>query len=77
MPYILILMMLAVPASFAHVVAVGAAFGVGRSIGPLQAMLGDETQWSEDLDRTKRLIERLGSGLGAVVAVAAALAMFG
>lgn len=76
-PYILIVTLLAVPASFGQVVAVGLAFGVGRSIGPLQAMLADDVHWSEDLGRTSRLVERIGSILAAAVAVTVALSMFG
>ena len=76
-PYILIVMMLSVPTSFAQVVGVGVAFGVGRSVGPLQAILADDVYWSGDLAMISRLIERVGSGLAATVAVIAVLPVFG
>jgi len=76
-PYILIVMLLGVPASFTQIIAVGVAFGIGRSVGPLQAVLADDVYWSGDLDRTSRLVERIGSALAAAVAVTAAVSMFG
>jgi hypothetical protein len=76
-PYIIIVMMLGISASFTQVVIAGLAFGIGRSIGPIQAVLAEETHWSEDLDRTARMVERSGSIFAATVAVAAALSMFG
>jgi hypothetical protein len=75
-PYILIVMMLGLSTSFTQVVLVGAAFGFGRSIGPLQAVLAEDRFWSQDLTSTSRLVERLGSVLAAAVAVAFAVAWF-
>jgi hypothetical protein len=72
-PYTIIVMMLGISASFTQVVIVGLAFGIGRSIGPIQAVLAEEAYWSEDLSRTARPIERSGSVFAAAVAVAAAL----
>jgi hypothetical protein len=76
-PYVLLVTLLGVPASFSQVVAVGIAFGVGRSVGPLQAMVADDVYWSRDLARTSRLLERTGSALAAAVAVTAAWSTFG
>ena len=76
-PYIIIVMLLGTSASFAEAVIVGLAFGIGRSIGPVQAVLAEEEHWSADLDRTARLVERSGSVFAATVAVAAALSVFG
>lgn len=75
-PYILIAVMLGQSASFTEVVLIGAAFGFGRSIGPLQALLADDRFWSQDLTSTSRLVERLGSVLAAVVSVTLAVAWF-
>lgn len=76
-PYIVIAMMLGIAASFTQVVIAGLAFGAGRAIGPLQAVLAEEAYWSDDLARTARPVERSGSVLAAAVAVAAALSMVG
>ena len=76
-PYIVIAMMLGVAVSFTQVVIAGLAFGAGRAIGPLQAVLAEEAYWSDDLTRTARPVERSGSVLAAAVAVAAALSMAG
>jgi hypothetical protein len=75
-PYILIAMMLGLSTSFTQVVLVGAAFGFGRSIGPLQAILAEDRFWSQDLTGTARLVERLGSVLAAAVTVASAVVWF-
>jgi hypothetical protein len=47
----------------------GAAFGLGRALAPLQAVVADEVHWSADVSRTSRFTERAGS---TVVAAAAA-----
>ncbi|HEX8626979.1 MAG TPA: hypothetical protein VF755_02270 [Catenuloplanes sp.] len=75
--YILVVMMLGLPVSFTQVVAVGLAFGLGRSVGPLQAILADDVFWSGDLERTSRLVERLGSVLAAAVTVTLAWSLLG
>lgn len=73
--YILLVWMLVLPTSFSHALAAGLAFGIGRSIGPLQAVFADDRYWSSDLARASRLVERSGSVLAAVVAIVAAVAM--
>ena len=47
----------------------GACFGLGRALAPLQALAADEARWAADVARTSRFTERAGS---VVVAAAAA-----
>jgi hypothetical protein len=46
----------------------GAAFGLGRALAPLQALAADETAWAADVARTSRFTERAGSAVVAVLA---------
>jgi hypothetical protein len=72
--YILVVWMLVLPVSFGQALAGGLAFGIGRSIGPLQAVFADERHWSSDLAGTSRLVERFGSVLAVVGTTVVAVA---
>jgi hypothetical protein len=47
----------------------GACFGLGRALAPLQALAADEALWAADLSRTSRFTERAGSVVVAAAAV--------
>jgi hypothetical protein len=68
-PYAVIGLLIGTSESFGQALAMGLAFGVGRAIGPLQALFAHEVHWSADVSRFARLVERLGTCLVAVVAV--------
>ena len=48
---------------------VGAGFGLGRALAPLQALGADEARWSADVAATSRFAERAGSVVVAAAAV--------
>ncbi|HVN13202.1 MAG TPA: hypothetical protein VMT69_13990 [Kineosporiaceae bacterium] len=48
---------------------IGACFGLGRALAPLQAVVADEVRWSADVAATSRFTERAGSVVVAAVAV--------
>jgi hypothetical protein len=47
----------------------GACFGLGRALAPLQALAADEALWAADVSRTSRFTERAGSVVVAAAAV--------
>jgi hypothetical protein len=48
---------------------IGACFGMGRALAPLQALFADEALWAADVARTSRFTERAGSVVVAAAAV--------
>lgn len=47
----------------------GACFGLGRALAPLQALAADEALWASDVARTSRFTERAGSVVVAAAAI--------
>jgi hypothetical protein len=47
----------------------GACFGLGRALAPVQALGADEALWAADVSRTSRFTERAGSVVVAAAAV--------
>jgi len=71
-PYIVLVALLGTTNDVRLCCAAGLAFGLGRSVGPLQAVFADQTLWSSDLTRVSRHMERGASiavGVGVLLLV--------
>jgi hypothetical protein len=68
-PYAVVVLLLCATDGPLAGLLLGACFGLGRALAPLQALAADEALWAADVARTSRFTERAGS---VVVAAAAA-----
>jgi hypothetical protein len=68
-PYAVVVLVLGMTDGALPGLLMGACFGLGRSLAPLQALVADDGLWAVDVGSTSRFTERAGS---VVVAGAAA-----
>jgi hypothetical protein len=68
-PYAVVALVLGAAGDVLPALLMGAAFGAGRSLAPLQALAADEVSWARGVAATARVTERAGSVVVAVIAV--------
>jgi hypothetical protein len=68
-PYAVVVLLLCATEGPLAGLLLGACFGLGRALAPLQALAADETSWAADVARTSRFTERAGSVVVAVTAL--------